>query len=50
MTITSDVLELQQVILTNLGGFYPDVLNGVFDRSRSAQADAAVYSPGAAAQ
>ena len=32
MTITSDVAELQQVILTNLGGFYPDVLNGVFDR------------------
>lgn len=32
MTITSDVAELQQVILTNLGGFFPDVLNGVFDR------------------
>jgi len=32
MTITSDVAELQQVILTNLGGFYPDTLNTVFDR------------------
>lgn len=32
MIITSDVLELQQVILTNLGGFFPDVLNDVFDR------------------
>lgn len=32
MIITSDVAELQQVILTNLGGFFPDVLNDVFDR------------------
>lgn len=32
MIITSAVAELQQVILTNLGGFFPDVLNDVFDR------------------
>lgn len=32
MTITSDVEELQQIVLTNLGGFYPDVLNGALDR------------------
>lgn len=32
MIITSDVAELQQVILTNLGGFFPDVLNDAFDR------------------
>ena len=32
MIVTSGVAELQQVILTNLGGFFPDVLNDVFDR------------------
>jgi len=32
MIITSDVAELQQVILTNLGGFFPDVLNDALDR------------------
>lgn len=32
MIITSAVAELQPVILTNLGGFFPDVLNTEFDR------------------
>lgn len=32
MIITSALEELQQVILTNLGGFFPDVFNDVFDR------------------
>lgn len=32
MIITSAVAELQPVILTNLGGFFPDVLNDEFDR------------------
>ena len=32
MIITSVVAELQPVILTNLGGFFPDVLNDEFDR------------------
>lgn len=32
MVITTNVPELQQVILTNLGGFYPDVINGALDR------------------
>ena len=32
MIITSDLAELQPVVLTNLGGFFPDVLNDEFDR------------------
>jgi hypothetical protein len=32
LVITSDVPQLQEVNLTNLGGFFPDVLNGEFDR------------------
>lgn len=32
MIITSDLPELQPVELTNLGGFFPDVLNDAFDR------------------
>lgn len=32
MIITSDILEEQLVVLTNLGGFFPGVLNDVFDR------------------
>ena len=32
LIITSAVPELQEVVLTNLGGFFPDVLNGEFDR------------------
>lgn len=32
MIITSAVAELQPVVLTNLGGFFPDVLNTEFDR------------------
>lgn len=32
MVITSDIAELQQTVLQNLGAFYPDVLNSVFDR------------------
>ncbi len=32
MVITSDIAMLQQIVLTNLGGFYPEVLNTVFDR------------------
>jgi hypothetical protein len=33
MIITSAVAELQPVILTNLGGFFPDVLNTAYDRA-----------------
>lgn len=32
LIITSSVPELQEVVLTNLGGFFPDVLNGALDR------------------
>lgn len=32
LIITSAVPELQEVVLTNLGGFFPDVLNGALDR------------------
>lgn len=32
LIITSDVPELQEVVLTNLGGFFPDVINGALDR------------------
>ncbi|HTF62264.1 MAG TPA: hypothetical protein VK638_06075 [Edaphobacter sp.] len=32
LIITSNVPELQEVVLTNLGGFFPDVLNGALDR------------------
>lgn len=32
LVITSDVPELQEVTLTNLGGFFPDVLNAALDR------------------
>lgn len=32
LIITSVVPELQSVVLTNLGGFYPDVINGALDR------------------
>lgn len=32
LTITSDILQLQAVALTNMGGFYPAVINGALDR------------------
>lgn len=32
LAITTDIAELQQVVLTNLGGFYPDVINAALDR------------------
>ena len=32
ITLTSGVAATQQVVLTNTGGFYPDVLNAEFDR------------------
>lgn len=32
LTLTSSVASTQQVVLTNTGGFYPDVLNAEFDR------------------
>jgi len=32
MTITSGVPELQEVVLVNQGGFYPDVISDAFDR------------------
>jgi hypothetical protein len=32
ITLTSGVLATQSVVLTNTGGFYPDVLNNEFDR------------------
>jgi hypothetical protein len=32
LVITSAVPQLQEVVLTNLGGFFPDVLNGEYDK------------------
>jgi hypothetical protein len=32
LIVTSAVPELQEVVLTNLGGFFPDVINGALDR------------------
>lgn len=32
MVITSDVAPLQEVVVTNAGGFYPGVFNAVFDK------------------
>ena len=32
LTITSNVPELQPVVLTNMGGFYPSVINDALDR------------------
>lgn len=32
LIITSSVPELQEVVLTSLGGFFPDVINGALDR------------------